>query len=153
MMSRLDKGAAIVAKILHSNCHLSSCCPALGSRCVSELQLVLSIEYLHLLLSQARREAAEESANADADDGVLTVVERMLEEPAGLWHSKKVVLQTSAEIAVVEGGSLQSITATVDAEGLLEMDMPHLCEVCQCASLQRSVLNRVGYTVFLKSCA
>jgi len=115
--------------------------------------LVLSIEYLHLLISQARREAAGESANADADDGIMTVVERMLEEPAWLWRSKKVVLQTSAEIAVVEGGSLQSITATADAEGLLEMDMPHLCEVYQCASLQRSMLNRVGYTVFFKSCA
>ena len=70
--------------------------------------------------------------DAEADDGLVTVVERMLGEGAGLWRSKKVALQSSSELAVVEGGSLQSVAATGDMQE--EGELPHICEVSRTAS-------------------
>ena len=84
------------------------------------------------LLSQVRREM-EEGSDPDADDGIMTVVERMLAEPAPLWHSKKLLLQSADEVAVVEGGSLQSISAISGdppAGHGPAQDAPHICQVC-----------------------
>lgn len=75
----------------------------------------------------------EEGSDPDADDGIMTVVERMLAEPAPLWHSKRVLLQSADEVAVVEGGSLQSISAiSGDAQAGHgpARDVPHICQVC-----------------------
>lgn len=72
-----------------------------------------------------------EDSDTGADEGIMTVVERMLEAPAGLWHTKKLLLQSDDEVAVVEGGCLQSITAISDLQGQEgpAEDMPHICEV------------------------
>ena len=89
------------------------------------------------VLSQARRGAKGQDGTTDTPDGILTLVERMLEEPAGLWHSKRMLMQTEDELASIEGGSLQSIQAIGDAAGSDDVvrDMPHLCEVRQCGDL------------------
>lgn len=61
------------------------------------------------------------------------MVERMLAEPAPLWHSKKLLLQSTDEVAVVEGGSLQSISAIScdpPAGHGPARDAPHICQVC-----------------------
>ena len=75
-------------------------------------------------MPQARKDA---EGDAEADDGLVTVVERMLGEGPGLWRSKKVALQSSSELAVIEGGSLQSVAATGDRQE--EGELPHICEV------------------------
>ena len=75
----------------------------------------------------------EEGSDSDADDGIMTVVERMLAEPAPLWHSKKLLLQSADEVAVMEGGSLQSISAVSGdppAGHGPARDVPHTCQVC-----------------------
>lgn len=89
------------------------------------------------VLSQARKRADGQDGTADPEDGILTLVERMLEEPAGLWHSKRVLMQTDDEVAVIEGGSLRSIEAIGDAAGSDDAvrDIPHLCEVRRCEEL------------------
>ncbi len=87
------------------------------------------------VLQQARRGAERQGGSADANDGIMTLVERMLEQPAGLWHSKRVLMQTDDELALIEDGSLQSIQSIGDAEGSHDVvrDLPHLCEVRRCA--------------------
>ena len=75
-------------------------------------------------MPQARVDAGGE---AGADDGMLTVVERMLGEGPGLWRAKKVALQSSSELALVEGGGLQSVASTGDMQE--ESELPHICEV------------------------
>ena len=103
------------------------------------------------VLSQARRGAERQDGSTDADDGIMTLVERMLEEPAGLWHSKRVLMQTNDELAVVEDGSLQSIQNLNDAEGSDDMvgDVPHLCEVWRSAHpvAKRLALQRLPIAV------
>ena len=80
---------------------------------------------------QARVDAGSEAA---ADDGMLTVVERMLGEGPGLWRSKKVALQSGSELALVEGGGLQSVTGPGDLQE--EGEVPHICEVSHKAVCQ-----------------
>ena len=73
-------------------------------------------------------------SEAGADDGLLTVVERMLGEGPGLWRSKRVALQSGSEMAMVEGGSLQSLASTGNLQEAGEL--PHICEVSHRAVCQ-----------------
>ena len=95
-------------------------------------------------------------SEAGADDGLLTVVERMLGEGPGLWRSKRVALQSSSEMAMVEGGSLQSFASTGNLQEAGEL--PHICEVSHRAcvpgpSVRRCVHGACSHGQILGYCA
>jgi hypothetical protein len=63
--------------------------------------------------------------------GVVPVVESLLEQPADVWRTHRMLLQRDTEIALVQDGQLQSVAGVPSAPAAQQHDtrQPHIHQV------------------------
>ena len=70
-------------------------------------------------------------ASTQVAEGVVPVVESLLEQPADVWRTHRMLLQRDAEIALVQDGQLQSVAVVPSGLAAQQEDscQPHIHQV------------------------